>query len=376
GPFSTIKLNDVPEPTLLSDQWVKVKTRVCGYCGSDQSLIFLKDSPTASPFTSFPCIIGHEISGEIVETGTAVKTLKKGDRIAIAPHLNCVTRGIKELCNACRNGDVGSCENVAKGDFSAGMFIGICKDIGGGFAPTMIAHESQVFKLPDSITFKEGALIEPLTVGLQAVWNNRPHPDDEILVIGGGVIGTMVIQAIRGLGIDCRITVAEPSAFHADLSKKVGADKIISNGDIYSAATEISGAERYKPLLGNDILMGGYNKVFDTVGTSETLNLAMRCMAVRGVLSIIGIGHDVKLDLTPLWLKLQTLKGVYSYGYIDVGGVTKHIYEVAIDLIIQKKVTLSDLVTHTFPLDHFDKMIELNMAKGRHQAIKTAIAFD
>ena len=69
GPFSTVKLVDMPEPTLPSPEWVKIKTKLCGVCGSDINLIFLKDSPTASPFTSFPCVPGHEFCGEIVETG-------------------------------------------------------------------------------------------------------------------------------------------------------------------------------------------------------------------------------------------------------------------------------------------------------------------
>jgi threonine dehydrogenase-like Zn-dependent dehydrogenase len=61
GPFPTIRMADVPEPKLPSPEWVKIKTQICGFCGSDQNLIFLKDSPSASPFTSFPCIPGHEL---------------------------------------------------------------------------------------------------------------------------------------------------------------------------------------------------------------------------------------------------------------------------------------------------------------------------
>jgi threonine dehydrogenase-like Zn-dependent dehydrogenase len=78
GPLATIKLVDIPEPALPAPDWVKLRTFMCGFYGSDQSLIFLKDSPTASPFTSFPCVLGHELCGEIVEVGAEVTTAKLG----------------------------------------------------------------------------------------------------------------------------------------------------------------------------------------------------------------------------------------------------------------------------------------------------------
>jgi len=69
SPLSTIKLVEIDEPSLPSEEWIKIKTYFCGLCGSDVNLIFLRDSPSASPFTSFPCVLGHELSGEVVETG-------------------------------------------------------------------------------------------------------------------------------------------------------------------------------------------------------------------------------------------------------------------------------------------------------------------
>ncbi|MCG8701855.1 MAG: alcohol dehydrogenase catalytic domain-containing protein, partial [Bacteroidales bacterium] len=263
GPFATVKLKDVAEPRLPSEEWVKIKTAVCGFCGSDQSLIFLRDSPTASPFTSFPCIFGHEVAGEVTEIGELVKDFKPGDRVAVAPHLDCRTRGIKEACDACSQGMYGSCENVARGDLSPGMFTGICSDIGGGFAPYLVAHKSQLFKLPDSFSWEQGALLEPLAVALQSVWDNRPEDKDEVLVIGGGVIGTMVVKALRGLEIGCRISVSEPSSFHAEAIRETGADHIISDGDLLGAASALDKSARYKPLMGDDIMMGGYDRIFD-----------------------------------------------------------------------------------------------------------------
>jgi len=211
GKLAAIRLDDIPEPVLPGPDWIKIKTHLCGFCASDLNLIFLKDSPTASPFGSFPCVLGHEVSGEIIETGHGIKDFGNGDRVTVAPHLSCVTRGIDPVCNACASGRVGNCENFAEGKLAPGMFIGICKDVNGGFAPYMVAHESQLFALPPEVSDEEGAMIEPLSVALQTVLDNRPVPGDHALVIGFGVIGSLVVQSIRAVSPKCKITVSEPS---------------------------------------------------------------------------------------------------------------------------------------------------------------------
>jgi D-arabinose 1-dehydrogenase-like Zn-dependent alcohol dehydrogenase len=156
-------------------------------CGSDINLLFLKDSPTASPFTSFPCVPGHEICGEIVETGSAVEDCHTGDLVAILPSLNCYTRAIKPICRSCAAGATANCENFAEGAFSPGMFIGICKDINGGFAEYCVAHKSQVYRVPAGVSPESATLVEPPAVGLQAVppdaaW--RAHHGDRVHHLG------------------------------------------------------------------------------------------------------------------------------------------------------------------------------------------------
>jgi (R,R)-butanediol dehydrogenase / meso-butanediol dehydrogenase / diacetyl reductase len=378
GPLATIRLVDIPEPVLPSPAWVKVKTRMCGICASDLNLIFLRDSPTASPFTSFPCVLGHEISGEIVDTGSQVTSLKKGDRVTVAPHLNCVPRAIEPLCSACRFGHVGSCENFANGSLSPGMFIGICKDTGGGMGEFFVAHESQVYKLPDFLSDSVGIMIEPLAVALQAVLNNPPKKGDRVLVVGGGVIGSLIVHVIRSLDIDCSISVSEPSKFHADLAQKAGADVITTPRKLFKHTHKETAATLYKPMLGKRIAMGGFERVFDVVGSSDTLNTAMRCMAAQGCLSVVGIGHDVKLDLTPMWLKTQTIKGVFSYGFVQGEGGQQHVFEIALDMLLKKKISaafLEEMVTHRFAIHDYPALVRANLYKARHRAVKTAMVF-
>jgi (R,R)-butanediol dehydrogenase/meso-butanediol dehydrogenase/diacetyl reductase len=375
GPLATIRLVDVPEPQLPSADWVKIRTHICGFCGSDINLIMLRDSPTATPFTSFPCTLGHELCGEIVDIGSNVEGINAGDVVTTAPYLSCSIRGIEPVCRSCQLGRPSNCENFAEGNLSPGMLAGLCRDIGGGFAPYLVAHKDQIFKLPGEVSPKEGAMIEPVAVAIQAVIDNMPGEEDKVLVIGGGVIGNLIVQVIRAFDIGCSITVAEPSKFHAELTSKAGADHLIADGDILHNTESITGARAYKPMLGKVILMGGFSKIYNTVASTETLDASMRALRTGGVLSVVGIGKDVMTDLTPLWLKLQTIKGVYCYGYTDINGKRRHIFEIAIDYVKKRKIHLELLVTHTFAIEDYRKMIEINLNKKKHRAVKTVVCF-
>ncbi len=374
GPFATVKMDDVPEPGLPGQDWVKLKTRLCGFCGSDLNLIQVKDSPMAEPFTSFPCIFGHEVCAQVVQTGSAVTNCQKGDLVTINPILSCAPRGISPQCPVCASGRPGNCERFAEGGFAPGMFTGICSDVGGGFAEFMVVHKSQVYKVPSGVSPEAAVLTEPLAVALQAVLDNRPGESDRVLVIGGGVIGAMIVKAIRGLGIGCTITVVEPSAFNAEYARRSGANHV-SPGNILDTTVRITGARAYKPMLGERILQGGFDRVFDTVGHSPTLQAALIAAAGCGTISLVGIGNKVTFDPTPLWLKLQTVKGCYGYGYNETPQGRKHAFEIALDLMGAGKIQLDDMLTHTFPIERYRELIGVNMSKGAHKAIKTAVKF-
>lgn len=375
GPAKTVRLTDIPEPTLPSPTWVKIRTLMCGFCGSDLNLILLHDSPSASPFTSFPCVMGHEMVGEIVETGGEVARFQTGDIVAVNPGLSCEPRGIDPVCRPCSAGKPGNCENYAEGNLPPGMFLGINSGVNGAFAPFFTAHESQLYKIPTGMPLEDAVMTEPVAVALQTVFDNMPEAGEKILVIGGGVIGNLVIQALRSLVPECGIALIEPSAFAADMAKTAGADDIIPAKEAFSRTAAITGAKIYKPMLGMEIPMGGFDRVYDTVGISSTINLGMRLMATLGTLSVVGIGGDAKLDLTPLWLKLQTVKGVYAYGYETYNGRQSHVFEIALNMMEKGKIRAGSLVTHKFDLADYRQMIEVNLDKRKHRAMKTVVAF-
>lgn len=376
GPVKTVQLADVPEPRLFTPDWVKIKTLYCGFCGSDMNLILLNGSPTASPFTSFPCVLGHEIVGEIIETGANVMGFQKGDVVAVNPGLSCEARGIDPLCGPCSVGRSSNCENFAEGSLPPGMLLGTNSGVNGGFAPYLSAHKSQLYKVSEGLSLESAVMTEPVAVALQTIFDNMPEPDEKVLVIGGGVIGNLVVQSIKALVPGCSVSVIEPSPFAADMAKKTGADEVIPAKDVFKCTARITGAKVYKPMLGMEIPMGGFNRIYDTVGHSSTLNLSMRLMAAMGTLSVVGIGGDAKLDLTPLWLKLQTIKGVYAYGHVEFNGKKQHVFEIALDLMKNVKIQADTLVTHKFTLDDYEKMIEVNLNKQKYRAMKTVMTFN
>ncbi len=345
-------------------------------CGSDLNLIQLHDSPTASPFTSFPCVIGHEIVGEIIETGSDVNEFKSGDIVAINPVLACEAREISPPCSTCGSGRSSNCVNFAEGKLLPGMFTGINSGVNGGFAPYLVAHKTQLFRVPKGLSLEAAAMTEPLAVALQTIFDNMPNKGEKALVIGGGVIGNLIVQSIRTLVPECSISVIEPSAFTAKFAMKVGADEIISSRSVFEETARITGAKAYKPMLGMEITMGGFNRIYDTVGHSSTLNLSMRLMSAMGTLSVVGIGGDVKLDLTPLWLKLQKIQGVYSYGMVTHDGKKRHVFDIALEMMIHNDIQADILVTHKFGIEKYRKMIEMNMNKEKHRAIKTVMDFN
>jgi threonine dehydrogenase-like Zn-dependent dehydrogenase len=98
-------------------------------------------------------------------------------------------------------------------------------------------------------------------------------------------------------------------------------------------------------------------------------------MAAGGILSQVGIWKEMKLDLTPLWLKQQTLKGVYGCGYADYKDRRMFMFEIALDMVREGKINLNDMITHRFSLENFKEMIRVNLDKNKHKAVKTAVSF-
>lgn len=374
-----IRLREVPEPTLPGPDWVIVKTRLAGICASDMSAIRMKDSPTLTPFASFPFILGHENTGTIVEAGKEVTGFKVGQRVVVNPALSCEARGMKTHCPPCSRGETSVCGMMADGITATGVNTGYSRETGGGWSPSFLAHRSQLYAI-DGIADEEAVMIDAFCSALHAVLKNRPADGDTVLVIGAGPIGLSAIQSIRALGGNATIIVIERSAFSGQIARQAGADYVIVPGrnprTVYEQVAEITGARLHRPIMGDPILVGGVDKVFDTVGHGQAIQTALRLMATGGVYCLIGLSGVEKADLTPLWFKEITIIGSLGYGREEYGGKSAHTWDVALDLIRGKKVNLGPYVTHTFRLEQYREALRVNLKKGQYRAIKTAFVFD
>ncbi|WP_078553973.1 zinc-dependent alcohol dehydrogenase [Bacillus alkalicellulosilyticus] len=374
--LSCLRLREVEEPQLPNNDWVKIGVTYGGICGSDLNLIYLHDSPAASPFTSFPFTVGHEIVGRVVEAGTNVSGIEKGSRVVIDPVLSCMSRGITPPCSACARGDYSLCSKKTEGDVSPGLLIGTCKDTGGSWGPVLVAHKSQVLPLPDEVDDLNGVLVEPFSCALHAVLRNPPSAKDKVLVIGAGVIGISVVAALRALEINCEITVLVKHPFQGKLATHFGADHVVYLSKGYEQETaNLFGANVLNPVFGDAVIEGGADIVYECVGKKKSINDALRFTHSGGKVVLLGLGSIIDgIDWTNVWMNELEIKGSFAYSTGQYKGKTMRTLEIAIELMRERKVDLSPMVTHRFPLDHYREAIHTASNKSRDSVIK--VVFD
>ena len=374
SPFSCTRLVDIPEPQLPTPEWVKVRTRLSGICGSDLAIITAKGSPYFSPFTSTPFVLGHEIVGEIAETGAAVEGFPVGARVVIEPALSCQVRGITPPCHQCRNQRLANCENITKGDISAGVQTGYCHDTGGGWSEYVLAHQSQLHLVPDDILDETAVLLEPFACALHGVLKTEFNETDEICVIGGGTIGLLTVAALRILGHQNRTLVFAKYPHQQQLALELGADEVLSpNSGRYAAFCELTGATSHQPELGQQVLIGGVDVTFDCIGSSVTIDDALRFTRAGGEVILVGMpGIPKNVDWTSIWYKQLKVEGAYTYGLETHNGEQIHTFTLGMRLLQKMGPGLRPLVSKPFPLRDYKRAIQTAMNTGKTATVKTA----
>ena len=288
--FSCVRLVDMPEPQLPTAHWVKIKTRLSGICGSDLATITAKGSPYFSPFTSTPFILGHEIVGEIAEIGDAVEGWSLGDRVVIEPALSCVVREIDPPCYSCQHFRFANCENITRGSISAGIQTGYCRDTGGGWSPYVLAHRSQLHRVPEDVSDELAVLLEPFACAIHGVLQVEFQDKTELCIIGGGTVGLLTVAALRMLGYQHRILMFAKYPHQQELSRDLGADVVLSvHSSRYAIFSELIGAETFQPELGQQVLVGGVDLTFDCIGSSVTIDDALRFTRACGEVILLGM---------------------------------------------------------------------------------------
>jgi threonine dehydrogenase-like Zn-dependent dehydrogenase len=367
--FSPLQLDDAPDFGLPSPQWVRVKPLLSGICGSDLGTLSSENSPYFSPITSPPFVMGHEVVGEVVEDNSGFRA---GERVVLEPALGCAVRGIAPPCPYCASGRHALCLNVARGDISPGIQTGFCRDTGGGWSQgTLVAHPSQLHRVPDAVSDEAAVAIEPLACAVHAALGAAPG--DTTLVIGAGSVGLFTVAALRHLTDAGRIICVAKHERQRNEALRLGATEVVHPKETYTKLPEMLGTTAYKPELGKPVVMGGAGKVFECVGAPGTLEDALRLAAPGAEVTLVGMpGAKSTLDLTALWYKEVSLAGSYAYSVENCQGEKTSSFQLA--LSIAPKIELQTLVGPSFQLDSYKEAIAAARTAGREGHIK--VVFD
>lgn len=370
--LSPARLAEVPEPELPGPRWVRLRNKVCGICASDLTFLYADVQPQIGP-AALPNqerrYLGHEVVSEVIAVGPDVTRFKVGDRAMMYTRFhgpNCLTQEIDPLCRLCAEGQYLLCENATLNLAPPG--------IGGGWGDGYTAHETEIYPVPDDLSDDQAAMVEPLAVGLHAVLRRPPQAGDRVLVLGCGIIGLNVIQALRALVPDCHISALARYEHQAAAARRLGADEVLDGQGGYEALALATGAKAYQGLLGSRMLLGGFDVIYDNVGSGKTIQDCLRWSRARGAVVVTGLKlAPLHLDLTPLWFQEVDLIGVNTLGRETWEGRQVDTFELAIELLRQEKLTIAGLITHRFGIEQWREAVHTARDK-RSGAIK--VVFD
>lgn len=395
SPLSPVRLSEIDPPALPGPRWVRVRPLLAGICGSDLATVTAQGSTYFSPFVSTPFVLGHEVVGVVEETGPEAGRFAAGDRVVLHPPLHCRVRGLADLCVSCRTGDTAHCRQVTDGDLSAGIQTGYCRDTGGGWSSALVAHELQLWRVPEGVPDEAAVLIEPYSCCLHAVERafegsllgpeapdetaearavveapggtpevgaNPATPAGIALVIGCGSIGLLTIAALRASGYDGRVVAVAKHPHQAGAAWDLGADDVVPPGNRPALGAAV-GATLHEPELGPPSAVGGADVTFDCVGTGATLDEAMRFTRPRGAVIVVGMpGVPDGIDWTAMWHKELDVRGSYT--------CSDETFSRAVEQVAAMSDRLAPLVTARFPLDDYGRALRTALDAGRLGQVK------
>ena len=373
SPLSPTRVADLHEPTLPGPRWVKVRNLQGAICASDLSVLFVHVDPAVGP-AALPgnqrIYLGHEAVCRVVEVGEGVMRVKPGDRVIMNTSLlpqSCLGQGIEPVCRFCAQGNYALCENQGAIHKAAG--------VGGGWGDGFTAHESEIDPVPDDLSDDQATLVEPASVALHAVLRRPPSPGDKVLVVGAGIIGLLTGQAARAICPDCHLTVLAKHPYQVEMARRLGADEIIGRGNGYEAAASITGAKHYTSMMNKGMLLGGFDVIYDCVGSSTTLEDSLRWARAEGTVVLVGVAfRRLQVDLTPIWYQHVDLIGSVAHGVDEWQGRRRRTFDWTIDLMRAGRLGGEGLITHRFPFDQYRRAVATATSKARSGAIK--VVFD
>ena len=376
GPTSPLRLVELPDAPLPAPDWVRVRNRLCGVCGSDLHQLFvdagLDVAPLALP-SHRRAYLGHEMVGQVVEVGPGADGLRLGDRVVRWGRAeDCRARGRATLCPACQRGHRVLCQCASEPRER--------EPVGGGFGDTFITPATTLLPVPGGLGDEQAIFAEPAAVAIHAAWRRLPQAGERVLVLGCGTIGFLLIQVLRLVQPACQIAAVAQFPWQAEMARDYGAGDVwLASEDGYARAARLTGARLYegRPYAGrggNRMLLGGFDLVFDVVGVEATLNDALRWTRAGGTVVLVGVNlHRMKIDLTPVWYQEVDLLGSVGHDVVTWQGERLSTFALAMRWMAEGGLDTAGLLTHRFPLAEYRRAFEVAADKKKYRSIKVAL---
>lgn len=333
----TIEIRDIPAPRLVRDDDVIVRSRAVGVCGSD--LHYYLSDKVGSDQVKYPFIPGHECAGVVEAVGRAVTRVRPGDQVVVEPAVSCGT------CDQCRTGRPHTCRKL--------LFLGHYGELTGGMAELLLAPERNCVPLPARMTAVQGALAEPLSIGLYAAGLAGSVRGKTAAVLGTGPIGLCVIMALKADGAGAVYATEKVEARRTAAAAKAGADW---TGD--PGAEDVVAEIAARESLGLDL-------VFECCGEQPALDQAVSLLKPGGTLVVVGIPLEPRVSFDSSRVRRREIR-------IQNVRRQNRCLERAVGMIHAGRIAVDYLATHSFALGQAGEAYETAAAR-RDGVIKAIV---
>ena len=325
---------DVPVPVAKENE-VLVKVDAVGICGSD--VHYYQHGRIGDFVVEGDFILGHECAGEVVAVGSSVKTLVVGDRVALEPGKTC------GKCEFCKSGRYNLCPDVEF--FATPPYHGV-------FTNYVTHPEDMCFKLPENVSNVEGALVEPLAVGLHATNVGEVKLGDTVVIFGTGCIGLVTLLASKARGAS-KVIVVDVLENRLNTATRLGATHVIN-------AREVDVVKKVEELTDGK----GAQVVIDTAGAEITVKQTVDVVKRGGIVVLVGMTpkDEVSYNFMKLMGKEAQVRTIFRY---------KNLYPVAINAIASGAINVKDIVSHEFDFENTKEAFDfvVNNAKDVVKAV-------
>ena len=333
-----MEMIELPEPYISGPKDVKIRMSVLGICGSD--IHYYTNGRIGSQIVEYPFAVGHEGAGIVVETGTAVKKVKPGDKIAIEPAMAC------RKCDQCLSGRYHTCRNL--------RYLGCPGQAEGCLMDYIVMPEESCFPLHGNLTADQGSISEPLSIGLYSARKAGNLKDSSVGILGFGPIGMSVMLSAK-TEEPASILVTDKINERLSIARETGIEEFLN-----PLSTDLVSYVRQNIPLGLDV-------VFECCGQQEALDQAVEILKPGGRLIVVGIPEFDSWTLSADNTRRKEISLQFIRRQVDC-------VEASLDLMQSGRINIDRMITHRFPFSHTKEAFDL-VAGYKDGVMKAMIDF-